>query len=177
MSNLFDEKDLIFIDETGTNTSMSRSYGRSKKGEKANSIKPSSKGKNVTLIGAMSMNGIIASMTLEGGTKSEVFLTFARELLVPVLSPSSIVIMDNLAAHKTLETRNIIESTGAKIIYLPRYSPDLNPIELCWSKIKSFIRAKSPRTIEHLQQSISQAIQFITPDFAKSFISHCGYLR
>lgn len=175
LSLFINPKELIFVDETGTNLAMTRNYARSEKGERANSVKPVSRGKLLTLIGAVSLEGIIASMTVEGGTKKETFMTYVSDVLVPELKPGNVVVMDNLSAHKSEIVKELIESAGAKLLYLPRYSPDLSPIELCWSKLKSYLRKKAPRDTEHLQQFISEALELITPDNIKSYYSHCGY--
>jgi transposase len=174
-SLMLDPQDLIFIDETGTNLAMTRAYGRAEKGLRANSVKPVSKGKLLTLIGAVSLEGMIASMTVEGGTKKETFITYISDVLVPELKPGNVVIMDNLSAHKSEEVKELIESTGARLLYLPRYSPDLSPIELCWSKLKSYLKKKAPRNSELLQQFIKEALELITLDNIKSWFSHCGY--
>lgn len=175
LSLLINPKDLVFVDETGTNLSMTRTYARSEKGKRANSVKPVSKGKLLTLIGAVSLEGMIASMTVEGGTKKETFITYLSEILIPELKPGNVVIMDNLSAHKSDRVKELIESVGAKLLYLPRYSPDLSPIELCWSKLKSYLKKKAARNIELLQQFISEALELITLDNIKSYYSHCGY--
>ena len=169
-------KDLIFVDETGTNLSMTRSYARSTKGKRATSLNPVSKGKLLTLIGAVSLQGMIASMTVEGGTKKETFTTYLKDVLCPQLKPGNVVIMDNLSAHKSNEVKELIESKGAKLLYLPRYSPDLSPIELCWSKLKSYLKKKSAGNQDMLQQYIKEALELITIDNIKAFYSHCGYI-
>lgn len=175
MSLLIDPKYLIFIDETGTNLSMTRTYARSTKGLRANAIKPKSKGKLLTLIGAVSLEGMIASMTVEGGVKEETFTTYIKELLVPELKKGNVVVMDNLSSHKCNEVRELIESAGAKLLYLPRYSPDLSPIELCWSKLKSYLKKKKARSQELLQLYIKEALESITIDNISGYFSHCGY--
>lgn len=176
VSLILNPKDLVFVDETGTNLSMARTYARGEKGERAHSVKPVSKGKLLTLIGAVSLDGMIASMTVEGGTKKETFITYISDVLVPELKPGNVVIMDNLSAHKSDTIKELIESVGAKLLYLPRYSPDLSPIELCWSKLKSYLKKKAPRNNELLQLYIKEALELITIDNIKSYFYHCSYL-
>lgn len=168
-------RDLIFVDETGTNLSMNRNYGRAKKGKRALGTNPVSKGKLLTLIGAISLNGMMGCMTFEGGTKKEIFITYIKDVLSPDLREGNIVIMDNLSAHKSNEIREIIESKGAFLVYLPRYSPDLNPIELCWSKLKSYLKKQKARDYESLQVYIREALELISIDNIKGWFSHCGY--
>lgn len=167
--------DLVFIDETGTNLSMNRAYARAKIGKRAISINRVSKGKLLTLVGAMSINGMIACMTYEGGTKIETFLTYLDKVLCPTLRTGNIVIMDNLSVHKCPEVRELIESRGAFLLYLPRYSPDFNPIELCWSKIKSYLKKKKAQDYKLLETYIKEALDTITIENAKGWFSHCGY--
>lgn len=154
---------------------MTRNYGRAKKNKRAISTKPVSKGKLLTLIGAMSLNGMIACMTVDGGTKKETFITYLKDVLSPELRTGNIVIMDNLSTHKSEEVRTIIESKGAILIYLPRHSPDLSPIELAWSKLKSYLRKKKARDYELLQTYIKEALELITIENITSWFSHCGY--
>lgn len=169
-------KDLVIIDETGINTAMARNYARSPKGQRAYASKPYDKGQNVTLLGALSLEGITASMTVDGSTDGPVFLTFVKEVLVPSLRPGNVVLMDNLSSHKVKGVSEAIESVGAKLEPLPPYSPDLSPIEECWSKVKEILRAKAARIRELLDSAITCALNVITPDDAKGWFIHCGYL-
>jgi transposase len=131
-------KDLVFIDETGVNLAMARRYARAKKGHRAYSKCPYNRGKNVTMIGAIATTGFFAPFTFEGWTDKEAFLTYVTQVLVPKLWAGACVVMDNLPAHKALKVRKAIESVGAKVKFLSPYSPDFNPIENCWSKLKNF---------------------------------------
>jgi transposase len=174
MSQL-EPKDLVFVDETGVNIAMTRRYGRAPKGERVHTSAPVNKGKNVTVLGALSLTGITAAMTIEGSTDTPVFLTFVQKILAPVLCPGQIVIMDNLSSHKGEGVKEAIESVGATLEYLPSYSPDLSPIEKCWSKFKELLRTKAARTRELLAQAITDAFELITPQNARGWFAHCGY--
>jgi transposase len=175
MSQL-DTHAFVFLDETGVNTAMARRYARAPKGERAHAAAPVNKGKNITILGALSLEGIQAIMTIEGSTDVQVFLTFVQTILVPTLRPGQIVIMDNLSSHKVDGVQDAILAAGARLEYLPSYSPDLSPIEECWSKLKEFLRAKAARTRELLDQAITEALDIITPQDAQGWFAHCGYL-
>jgi transposase len=171
-----DAKDFVFVDETGVNIAMTRRYGRAVKGQRVHTSAPVNKGKNVTVLGALSLEGIQAVMTIEGSTDTAVFLTFVQTILVPTLRPGQIVLMDNLSAHKVNGVKEAIESAKATLEYLPAYSPDLSPIEECWSKFKAFLRAKAARTRTLLDQAITEALAIVTPQDAQGWFAHCGYL-
>ena len=164
------------MDETGVNTAMTRLYARAPKGERAHASAPVNKGKNVTVLGALSLEGIVEAMTIEGSTDGQVFSTFIEDVLVPVLRPGQIVIMDNLSSHKVEGIQDAIEAVGARLEYLPSYSPDFSPIEKCWSKFKAILRAKAARTYERLDQAITEAFDMITPQDARGWFAHCGYV-
>jgi transposase len=166
---------LVFVDEAGVNIAMAREYARSPKGERAYAHKPHNKGENVTVLGALSPEGIIASMTVEGGTDRAVFLTYVKQILVPSLRAGNVVVMDNLSSHTGEEVSEAIKSVGARVEYLPEYSPELSPIEEAWSKFKENLRAKAARAREALDSAITSALDAITPDDAKGWFSHCGY--
>lgn len=166
---------LVFIDETGVNIAMDRDYARSPKGERAYAHKPHNKGENITVLGALSLEGITASMTVEGGTDRAVFLTYVKEILVPSLRAGNVVVMDNLSSHIGEQVSEAIKSVGARLEYLPEYSPELSPIEEAWSKFKGIIRAKGARVREVLDSAITYALNAITPDDAKGWFTYCGY--
>ncbi|MDJ0553926.1 MAG: IS630 family transposase [Microcoleaceae cyanobacterium MO_207.B10] len=177
-----DINNLVFVDESGVNLGMTRVYGRGKVGERVVSNAPRNKGKNTSVLGALSLDGLIASMTVIGSTNKNVFETYIEQILVPQLWPGAIVLMDNLSVHKGSRIQELISSTGAKLIFLPAYSPDLSPIELCWSKFKEFLRSRQARTQEQLDRVISEAfaergvsrIAQITEDDAIGWFEHCG---
>ena len=127
------------------------------------------------MISAIWVDGSTACMTIEGATDTEVFRTYVKEVLCPKLRPGDVVVMDNLAPHKSAPTLALIEAAGAKTLFLPAYSPDLNPIEKMWSKLKSFLRKVEARTLPELQSAIAQALQRVTAKDAKNWFASCGY--
>lgn len=153
---------------------MTRLYGRCLGGERVYCERPGNKGKNVTLIGAMSDEGLIATMTFKGSLNTDSFLVFIEQILLPKLWKGAIVTMDNLPVHYATITTSLIQSVGAKVKFLPPYSPDLSPIELCWSKLKEIIRSAKARTTEALDEAITNAINAITDEDALNWFNHCG---
>jgi transposase len=166
---------LIFLDESGVTTQMTRLWGRALKGERIHEATPQGNWKVLTTIGAISLRGFEAVMTVEEPTNGVIFTTYVEQILAPQLKPGDVVIMDNLSAHKVSGIRELIEAQGAKVSYLPPYSPDLNPIELAWSKFKQFLRTAKARTKRKLNQAITAALQAITADNAAAWFRHCGY--
>ena len=167
--------DLVFIDETGVNLAMTRGYARAKKGKRAYSKCPYNRGKNITMIGAIAISGLLASLTFEGWTNKEAFLTYVKEVLVPQLWSGACVVMDNLPAHKATEVQKAIESAGARVVFLSPYSPDFNPIENCWSKLKEFLRKRESRTYQELDRAITEAINSVTEKDIVGWFTHCCY--
>lgn len=137
---------------------------------------PQNYGENVTMHGALSAAGLEALMTVNGATDGEVFAAFVREVLAPTLSAGDIVVLDNLGAHRSAAARQAVEAGGARLVFLPPYSPDLNPIERCWSKIKTALRAAKARTRAALEAAIKQAISTVTESDARAWFKHCGYV-
>lgn len=166
---------LIFLDESGVTTQMTRRYGRAPRGQRVHESNPAGHWQTLTLLGAMTTRGLAASMTVESATDGDVFLAYLDQVLCPALRPGQIVIMDNLSAHKVNGVRERIEATGAQLIYLPPYSPDFNPIEQCWAKVKQSLRSAKARTLDVLEAAITQALVSITPQNASAWFSHCGY--
>jgi transposase len=164
----------VFVDESGINLGMSRLFARSQDGQRAIGSVPGNKGKNISLIGALNMDGIVAAMTVEGSTNTSVFVTYVNQVLVPQLWKGAIVVMDNLKVHYAERVRLSIESVGAKVKFLPPYSPDLSPIELCWSKLKQFLRSREARTLEALNEAVTSAVNYITAEDALNWFNHCG---
>lgn len=154
---------------------MTRLWGRAPKGERV--VESTSQGhwKVLTTLGAMSLRGIDAAMTIPSATDGEVFRAYVEQVLCPRLQPGDVVVMDNLSAHKVAGIRQLIEDCGAQLLYLPPYSPDLNPIEPAWSKFKQFLRAAKARTSEALDQAITEALKTITADNAAAWFRHSGY--
>ncbi len=170
-----DPRQWVFVDESGATTEMTRRYGRAPRGERVRETMPAGHWSTLTLLGAMSTEGLLATMTVESPTDGDVFLAYLEQVLCPRLEPGQIVVMDNLGAHKVQGVRELIEATGAQLRYLPPYSPDFNPIEHCWGKVKQKLRSLKARTVETLEQAISEAIVTITPDNASAWFAHCGY--
>ena len=154
---------------------MTRRYARAPRNERAKCPKPANWGENLTMIGALGIEGILAFMTIPGSSDGAVFLAFVHEVLVPRLQPGHIVIMDNLSAHKVAGVREAVEDAGATVAYLPPYSPDFNPIELCWAKMKSLLRSTGARTMSALEDAVDNALDSITPTNACNWFRHCGY--
>jgi transposase len=171
-----DPRNLVFIDETGIHLGMTRLYGRAPIGERLyDSEAPSNGGKNISLIGGMSIDGLIASLSIAGSVNTDVFLFYIQEVLIPQLWVGAIVVMDNLPVHHASVVRETIEAVGAKVVFLPPYSPDLSPIELCWSKLKQLLRSAKARTIEALDQALTRIInECICADDALGWFAHCG---
>lgn len=165
----------VFIDETGVNLAMTRRYARAKKGHRAYSQCPYNRGKNVTLIGAVATLGFLAPFTFEGWTNKEAFLTYVTEVLAPQLWTGACVVMDNLPVHKATKVREAIASVGARVVFLSPYSPDFNPIENCWSKLKEYLRSQKSRTNQELDQAISKAIDLVTEKDIIGWFTHCCY--
>jgi transposase len=170
-----DLEHLKFVDESGVNLALTRLFGRAPKGERVVDAVPKNYGENVTLLGALSAAGVEALMTVNGATDGAVFLVFVREVLAPTLHEGDVVIWDNLGAHRSVAVREAVEAKGAQLVFLPPYSPDMNPIERCWSKIKTFLRAAKARTREALETAIKQALATVTESDARAWFAHCGY--
>lgn len=166
---------LVFLDEFGASTAMQRTYGRAAPGERVVSKVPHGHWKIISTIAAMSTRGIICSASFDGATDTELFITFIREALVPMLKPKQVVVMDNLPAHKSPQIDRLIESTGATLLRLPAYSPDFNPIEQAISKIKAVLKKLACRTVDGLFEGIGKAINSITTTDATHYIEHGGY--
>jgi transposase len=166
---------LIFQDESGVSTQMTRGWARAARGERITEAIPQGYWKILTTLGAMSLRGLKAVMTVESATDGDVFLAYLEHVLCPQLQPGDVVVMDNLSAHKVAGVRALIEAAGATLLYLPPYSPDLNPIEKAWSKLKQFLRTAKARSAEALDEALVEALKTITPDNAAAWFRHCGY--
>jgi transposase len=154
---------------------MTRRYGRAPKGERVIGAVPQNDGAKVTMLAALGSQGVEAVMTIDGATDAEVFRVSVEQVLRPTRHPGDLVIMDNLRAHKAAGIREAIEQTGARLQSWPPYSPDLSPIERCWSKLKSALRTAKARTREALEHAIAQALATLTVSDAHSWFHHCGY--
>jgi transposase len=166
---------LIFLDESGVTTEMTRRYGRAWRGERVREGIPSGHWQTVSILSAIGTAGLVATMTVEAPTDGDVFLCFLEQVLGPQLTAGQTVVMDNLAAHKVPGVREALRARGADLLYLPPYSPDFNPIEQAWSKLKQHLRSFKARTVEHLQDALAEALPTITSDNAKAWFRHCGY--
>ena len=176
VADALDARRLVFVDEhMGTNTSLSTVYGWSRKGERAYGAVPRNRGKNTTVLASMSLEGMGPSLVVEGATNSQVFEPYVERVLAPMLREGQAVVMDNLSAHKGKRVRELIEGRGCELIYLPSYSPDLNPIEEAFSKMKGLLRKAEARSKETLLEVIGAAISAITDRDARGFFQHCGY--
>lgn len=166
---------LVFIDESGAKTNMTRLYGRAKSGQRVVDNVPTGHWCTTTMISSVRLDGSTACMVVDGATNKEVFQAYVQHILLPTLKPGDIVILDNLSAHKNQEARDLIESVGAELWFLPPYSPDLNPIEKMWSKIKAILRTLKARTEKALINAIAKALEAVTTSDAKGWFEACGY--
>jgi transposase len=166
---------LVFVDEMGTNTSLHPLYAWSPKGERARCSVPRNRGANTTLLASMTAEGMGPCLAVEGATTRIVFETYIEKVLLPSLRPGQVVVMDNLCAHKGERIRELLESTGCELLYLPSYSPDFSPIEEAFSKVKGLMRKAEARNREALVEAIGKALDAITVRDARGFFEHCGY--
>ena len=166
---------LVFVDESGAKTNLTRLYGRAPKGRRVTEPAPHGHWSTTTLVGALRVNGQTAAMVLEGPINGESFLAYVEQVLAPGLLPADLVIMDNLSSHKGSGVEKAIAARGARLLRLPPYSPDLNPIEKMWSKVKAILRRLKARTAEALFQAIRQALAQITAQDARGWFHSCGY--
>lgn len=164
-----DSERLVFLDESGVSTQMTRRFGRARGGRRVHESTPEGSWKMLTVLGAMSLGGMIATMTVEAATDAEIFLAYLDHVLCPALKPGDVVVMDNLSSHKVAGVRERIETVGAECLYLPPYSPDLNPIEKAWSKLKELLRSIKARTVPALDAALSLLLPEIKPDDAKAW--------
>ena len=170
-----DPKRLIFIDESGLNLALTRLYARAPRGVRAVGSVPQNYGQNLTVLAALDRNGIRAALLVAGATDGDVFRTFVERVLVPKLRRGDRVVLDNLSAHKMAGVAEAVARAGAQLLYLPPYSPDYNPIELAWSKIKRQLRTVGARTRPKLQRNLRRALQQISPREARAWFRHAGY--
>lgn len=166
---------LIFLDESGVATDMTRRYGRAPGGRRVRQGVPSGRWRTLSILGAIRRSGWVAAMSIEAATDGEIFLAYLERVLGPQLQPGDVVVMDNLAAHKVAGVRERIEAHGAELLYLPPYSPDFNPIEQCWAQIKQGLRGAQARTLPALEQSLAEALAAVAPHHVQACFRHCGY--
>jgi transposase len=170
-----DPAKLVFVDETGANTKLVRTRGRGPKGKRVHGKAPWGHWQTTTFVGALRAGGITAPMVLDGAMNGPAFLAYVRQVLAPSLAPGDIVVLDNLGAHKVSGVRAAIEAVGATLRYLPPYSPDLNPIELAFAKLKALLRKAGARTKPALDGAIAQAIDTFAPSECRNYFRHDGY--
>jgi transposase len=166
---------LVFIDESGATTAMTRTRARGVRGERVTGAVPHGHWKVLTMLGALRADGMAVASTVLSPTDGEIFRVFVQEALVPVLHRGDVVVMDNLGAHKVSGIGEAIEAAGAHVMYLPPYSPDFSPIEPCWSKVKESLRGRQARTPELLGQAAADAFGKVTQKDARAWFTHCGY--
>ena len=162
---------LIYLDESGVTTQMTRTRGRGLGGARIHEATPQGHWKILTILGAISIRGMIATMTIEEPTDADIFLAYIEHVLCPELRPNDVVVMDNLSAHKVQGVRELIEAAGAELLYLPPYSPDLNPIEKAWAKLKQLLRSAKARSKDTLDTAITEALTLISSEDARAWFS------
>ncbi len=156
-------------------TQLTRLWGRAPRGQRIAESTPQGHWRVLTILGALCLRGILAAMTIESATDGDVFLAYLEHVLCPCLKSGDVVIMDNLSAHKLKRVAELITATGAELLYLPPYSPDLNPIEKAWAKLKQLLRAAKARTTDTLEEAVAQALRAISVDNSAAWFRHCGY--
>lgn len=175
MQKNLDPCKLVFLDETGASTKMARTRGRAIRGERLVASVPHGHWKTTTFLAGLRHDGITAPLVLDGPMNGPTFKAYVEQFLAPTLAPGDVVIMDNLPAHKVTGVRQAIEEVGAKLMYLPPYSPDLNPIEMMFSKLKALLRKASERTIEGLWSTIANLLDEFPPNECQNYFAHAGY--
>jgi len=166
---------LVFVDECGSHLALTPLYAWAPKGQRAVGSVPKNRGQNTTILGALNVCGLEAAMTLEGAADASAFEVFGEHYLLPTLQPGQMVVMDNLSIHKGHKVRALIESARCELVFLPTYSPDLNPIEHAWSKLKQFLRVAGARTRETLEAAVGAGLDLITAQDTQHWFDHCGY--
>jgi transposase len=164
-----------FIDEIGLNLGLTRLYGRAEPGERVTEGTPDYSGPHYTTIAALGLHGVAAPWIFEGAMTTQAFETYVEAQLAPTLRRGDIVLADNLSAHKSAEALRVIDARGARLEFLPPYSSDFNPIELCWSKVKAALRAAKARTFEALLDALASALRSVSRADIRAWFAHCGY--
>ena len=168
---------LKFIDEIGIHLGLTRLYGRAAPGERVSEGTPDYSGPHYTTIAAIGLSGVEAPWLFEGAMTTVAFETYLQAELLPTLQRGDIVLLDNLSAHKSAEAQRLMEARGARLLFLPPYSSDLNPIELCWSKVKAALRTAKARTFDALLEALAAALRSVSPADVEAWFAHCGYAR
>jgi hypothetical protein len=170
-----DRRRFVFTDETGCHLAMTRAYGRAARGERVGQSVPRNHGRGVTLIGSLGLRGLLAPLSLEGAVDTLVFDSYISRVLCSQLRPKDIVLLDNLPVHQASQIEHAVTEVKAEVLWLPAYSPDLSPIENCWSKIKTLVRGRQPRTPKQLDIALRDALKAVTLDDIDGWFRHCGY--
>jgi transposase len=170
-----DVHQLKFVDESGATLAMIRRYGRATPGQRVVDHVPDNYGDNYTMLAAIGLDGLHAPWVVEGAVHGDIFRYWVRHILCPTLRPGDIVLWDNLSAHKVAGVEALLTARGARLIRLSPYSPDFNPIEQCWSKLKTFLRRAKARTVEALIEAIKHALDTLTETDIRGWFTHCGY--
>ena len=170
-----DAERLVFVDEMGSNTSLAPVHAWAPRGERARCSVPRNRGKNTTLLASMTSEGVGPCVAVVGSTTAAVFEAYVERALAQVLRPGQVVVLDNLGAHKGERVRKLIEGRGCELLFLPPYSPDLNPIEEAFSKVKGLLRRAGARTREALIEAMGRALDAVTTKDTRGFFEHCGY--
>jgi transposase len=166
---------LVFVDETAVNTAMTRRYGRAPRGERVHDSAPRNYGSYTSVIGAMGLRGLVATLAVEGTVDTLCFDAYVERVLGPRLRRGDVVVLDNLTAHRASRIEEVAAERGAQVLWLAPYSPDFSPIEQCWSKIKSYLRGAKARTGAELDKALAQAISLVTKADIRGWFKHCGY--
>jgi len=174
-TRLLDPADLVFVDESGTHLALTPTYARAPRGERACGCVPADRGTNVTLLAALSLDGVVAAMTLTGAADALAFEAYVREVLAPALRPGQTVLLDNVRTHQGAAVRTLIEARGCRVLFLPAYSPDFSPIEQAFAKLKALLRRAGARTREALEAAITEALAAISAHDAEGWFTACGY--
>jgi transposase len=172
---LHDARGYVFVDESGVTTDLLRRYGRSPRGVRLRDHAPCGHWQTHTVIAALRREGLGAPAVFDGPLDNPTFLAYVEQVLVPTLRPGDVVILDNLAIHKQPAVAAALDQVGARLRFLPPYSPDLNPIEMAFAKLKAFLRAARPRSFDHVVELVAIALRLFTPRECHNFIRHCGY--
>jgi transposase len=176
LASRFDARRLVFVDESGFNTSMTRLRARAPRGKRAYGKVPRNRGKNTTLIAAITLEGAMgASMSVEGATDALAFETYVEHFLAPSVGEGQVLVLDRLGAHRTQKVEELVQARGVHLVFLPSYSPDLNPIEEAFSKIKHLVRKEGARLSEALVEAIARALAAVTPEDTAGRFAHAGY--
>jgi transposase len=174
-SAAFKAQSLVFVDESSAKTNMTRLYGWARAGERAHDHAPHGHGATRTMISSLRLDGSTACRTVDCATDGDIFEAYVRRVLAPTLRRGDCVVLDNLSSHKRPRIARLIRARGARLLFLPPYSPDFNPIEKMWSKVKSILRSLQPRTSEQLHAAITYALRQVTTEDAHAFFKSCGY--